>query len=46
MNTAPEIQPGRDVVLQSHGLSKWFGKGEGLLRAVDDVDLEVRKEVA
>jgi ABC-type lipoprotein export system ATPase subunit len=42
VNTAPVIQPGRDVVLQSRGLSKWSGKGEGLVRAVDEVDLEVR----
>jgi len=29
-------------VLVSHGLTKSFGKGEGLVRAVDEVDLEVR----
>ena len=38
VNTAPAIQPGRDVVLQSRRLSKWFGKGEGLVRAVNEVD--------
>ena len=32
----------RDPVLVSHGLTKSFGKGEGLVRAVDEVDLEVR----
>ena len=30
-----------DKVLQAHGLSKAFGRGEGLVRAVDEVDLEV-----
>ena len=29
-------------MLVSHGLTKSFGKGEGLVRAVDEVDLEVR----
>ena len=29
-------------MLQSRALSKRFGKGEGLVRAVDEVDLEVR----
>ena len=29
-------------MLVSHGLTKLFGKGEGLVRAVDEVDLEVR----
>jgi ABC-type lipoprotein export system ATPase subunit len=29
-------------VLVSHGLTKSFGKGDGLVRAVDEVDLEVR----
>jgi putative ABC transport system ATP-binding protein len=31
-----------EKVLQAHGLSKAFGRGEGLVRAVDEVDLEVR----
>jgi putative ABC transport system ATP-binding protein len=30
-----------EKVLQAHGLSKTFGRGEGLVRAVDEVDLEV-----
>ena len=29
-------------MLVSHGLTKSFGKGDGLVRAVDEVDLEVR----
>jgi putative ABC transport system ATP-binding protein len=29
-------------VLVSHGLTQSFGKGDGLVRAVDEVDLEVR----
>ena len=33
---------GRDPVLVSRRLSKWFGKGDGLVRAVDEVDFEVR----
>jgi ABC-type lipoprotein export system ATPase subunit len=28
-------------VLRAHGLSKQYGKGEGLVRAVDEVDLDV-----
>jgi putative ABC transport system ATP-binding protein len=32
----------RDPVLVSHGLTKSFGKGDGLVRAVDEVDLDVR----
>jgi len=35
-------QTGSAPVLMSHGLRKQFGKGEGLVRAVDEVDLEVR----
>ena len=31
-----------EAVLQARGLSKAFGRGEGLVRAVDEVDLEVR----
>jgi ABC-type lipoprotein export system ATPase subunit len=31
-----------ETVLQARGLSKAFGRGEGLVRAVDEVDLEVR----
>jgi putative ABC transport system ATP-binding protein len=38
---AEESAAGRDPVLVSHGLTKSFGKGEGLVRAVDEVDLEV-----
>ena len=30
-----------EKVLQAHGLSKAFGRGDGLVRAVDEVDLEV-----
>ena len=30
-----------EKVLQARGLSKTFGRGEGLVRAVDEVDLEV-----
>ena len=30
-----------EIVLQACGLSKTFGRGEGLVRAVDEVDLEV-----
>jgi putative ABC transport system ATP-binding protein len=30
-----------EKVLQAHGLRKAFGRGEGLVRAVDEVDLEV-----
>ena len=30
-----------ETVLQARGLSKTFGRGEGLVRAVDEVDLEV-----
>src|SRR5580704_12209564 len=30
-----------ETVLQARGLSKAFGRGEGLVRAVDEVDLEV-----
>ncbi len=30
-----------EIVLQARGLSKAFGRGEGLVRAVDEVDLEV-----
>ena len=30
-----------EKVLQAHGLSKALGRGEGLVRAVDEVDLEV-----
>jgi putative ABC transport system ATP-binding protein len=30
-----------EKVLQARGLSKAFGRGEGLVRAVDEVDLEV-----
>ena len=32
-----------ELVLAACGLSKKFGKGEGLVRAVDEVDLEVAK---
>jgi ABC-type lipoprotein export system ATPase subunit len=35
-------ETGHDPVLVSRGLSKWFGKGDGLVRAVDEVDFEVR----
>jgi putative ABC transport system ATP-binding protein len=31
-----------ETVLRARGLSKTFGRGEGLVRAVDEVDLEVR----
>ena len=31
-----------ETVLQARGLSKKFGRDEGLVRAVDEVDLEVR----
>jgi putative ABC transport system ATP-binding protein len=31
-----------EAVLRARGLSKTFGRGEGLVRAVDEVDLEVR----
>ena len=31
-----------ETVLRARGLSKNFGRGEGLVRAVDEVDLEVR----
>jgi putative ABC transport system ATP-binding protein len=31
-----------ETMLQARGLSKAFGRGEGLVRAVDEVDLEVR----
>jgi ABC-type lipoprotein export system ATPase subunit len=34
-------ETGSTAVLRSRGLIKQFGKGEGLVRAVDDVDLEV-----
>jgi ABC-type lipoprotein export system ATPase subunit len=34
-------ETGSTAVLRSRGLVKQFGKGEGLVRAVDDVDLEV-----
>jgi putative ABC transport system ATP-binding protein len=30
-----------ETVLQARGVSKAFGRGEGLVRAVDEVDLEV-----
>jgi ABC-type lipoprotein export system ATPase subunit len=30
-----------EIVLQACGLSKTFGRGEGLVRAVDEVDLAV-----
>src|ERR1700732_4494030 len=30
-----------ETVIQTRGLSKAFGRGEGLVRAVDEVDLEV-----
>jgi putative ABC transport system ATP-binding protein len=30
-----------DVLLRAHGLRKQYGRGEGLVRAVDDVDVEV-----
>jgi ABC-type lipoprotein export system ATPase subunit len=33
-----------ETVLQARGLSKAFGRGEGLVRAVDEVDLEVCAE--
>jgi putative ABC transport system ATP-binding protein len=36
-----EAQVMSEKVLQAHGLSKAFGRGEGLVRAVDEVDLEV-----
>jgi ABC-type lipoprotein export system ATPase subunit len=39
---AEESAARRDPVLVSRGLSKSFGKGDGLVRAVDEVDLEVR----
>ncbi len=43
MNAAAEESAARrDPVLVSRGLSKSFGKGDGLVRAVDEVDLEVR----
>ena len=32
---------GRDPVLVSRRLSKWFGKGDGLVRAVDGIDFHV-----
>jgi ABC-type lipoprotein export system ATPase subunit len=31
-----------EIVLQARGLSRQFGRGDGLVRAVDEVDLEVR----
>jgi putative ABC transport system ATP-binding protein len=31
-----------ETVAQTHGVSKSFGRGEGLVRAVDEVDLDVR----
>jgi putative ABC transport system ATP-binding protein len=31
-----------ETLLQARGLSKNFGRGDGLVRAVDEVDLEVR----
>jgi putative ABC transport system ATP-binding protein len=34
-------ETGNAAVLRSRGLSKQFGKGEGLVRAVDDIDLDV-----
>jgi ABC-type lipoprotein export system ATPase subunit len=43
VNAAAEESAARgDPVLVSHGLTKSFGKGAGLVRAVDEVDLEVR----
>jgi putative ABC transport system ATP-binding protein len=30
-----------ETVIQTRGLSKAFGRGEGLVRAVDEVDLAV-----
>ncbi|HJY69382.1 MAG TPA: ATP-binding cassette domain-containing protein, partial [Streptosporangiaceae bacterium] len=30
-----------ETVIQARGLTKAFGRGEGLVRAVDEVDLEV-----
>jgi ABC-type lipoprotein export system ATPase subunit len=39
---AADRPPAADPVLVSRGLSKWFGKGDGLVRAVDEVDFEVR----
>ena len=38
----PVAGTGRDPVLVSRRLSKWFGQGDGLVRAVDEVDFEVR----
>ena len=34
-------EAGGSPVLRTRGLRKDFGKGEGLVRAVDEVDLEV-----
>ena len=34
---------GRDLVVEARGLSKRFGRGEGLVRAVDGVDLAVAR---
>jgi ABC-type lipoprotein export system ATPase subunit len=42
VNAAAESAARGDPVLVSHGLTKSFGKGDGLVRAVDEVDLEVR----
>jgi putative ABC transport system ATP-binding protein len=38
---AVESLTGAEPVLRAHGLEKQYGQGEGLVRAVDSVDLEV-----
>lgn len=39
MNNQPEPPP----LLEVRGLSKWYGKGEGRFRALDDVTVQIRK---
>ncbi|MCE0508913.1 ABC transporter ATP-binding protein [Microbacterium aurugineum] len=39
MNSEQESSP----LLEARGLSKWYGKGEGRFRALDDVTVRIRK---
>ncbi|UUE21312.1 ABC transporter ATP-binding protein [Microbacterium sp. J1-1] len=40
MNSEQESSP----LLEARGLSKWYGKGEGRFRALDDVTVRIRKD--
>jgi ABC-type glutathione transport system ATPase component len=41
ISTSTSTSTGTGSVLRAHGLRKEYGTGEGLVRAVDEVDLDV-----